>query len=137
MLFGRARTAFGTASALRRETGALFVITIPVTAAYLAEMAMNFSDTVIVGRLGSVELAAVGIPAGLFFSTLFVCFGLVSMVGVMAAQAHGAGDKDGVTRAVRQGMWVALIVSVPCMVFGWFMAPLLRVLGQEEQVVVL
>lgn len=134
----RATPAFGAAlglPGLRREAGALLVITVPLAAAYIAEMAMNVSDTVIVGRLGSVELAAVGLTAGLYFSLLFICFGLVTMVGVMAAQAHGAGDRDGVTRAVRQGMWVALAVSVPAMALGWHMAPLLRLLGQEEQVV--
>ncbi len=139
MTTDNAGSAFGMVAgvpALRREIGALLVIAVPLAAAYLAEMAMNLTDTVIVGRLGSVELAAVGLTAGLYFGLLFICFGLVSIVGVMAAQAHGAGDKAGVTRAVRQGLWVALAVSLPSMAFGWHMAPLLRLLGQEEQVVV-
>jgi len=50
-------------SALRREARALFAISIPLMAAYLAEMGMMITDMIIVGRLGSAELAAVGLTA--------------------------------------------------------------------------
>ena len=43
----------------------LFRIGMPLTAAYFAEIGMFITDMVIVGRLGSNELAAVGLAGGL------------------------------------------------------------------------
>ncbi|HLB79182.1 MAG TPA: MATE family efflux transporter [Dongiaceae bacterium] len=119
------------------ELRALLRITAPLAAAYLAEMAMSFTDMAIVGRLGSVELAAVGLAANLLVSVLFICMGVVSIVGVLVAQAHGAGDDAAAGRGLRQGLWVATALSVPQMALGWYMAPLLRLTGQEEAVVLL
>ncbi|WP_119458918.1 MATE family efflux transporter [Rhodospirillaceae bacterium SYSU D60014] len=119
------------------ELRATLRITGPLAAAYLAEMAMSFTDTVIVGRLGSVELAAVGLAANLLISLLLICMGVVSIVGVFVAQAHGAGDGAAVGRSVRQGLWVATALSIPATWLGWNLAPVLRLLGQDEQVVLL
>ena len=119
----------------RTELRATLKITTPLAAAFLAEMAMSFTDTVIVGHLGSVELAAVGLASNLLISVLLVCMAVVSIVGVLVAQAHGAGDEAAVGRAVRQGLWVATALSLPATWLGWNAGPGLRLLGQEEQVV--
>ncbi len=120
-----------------QELRALGAVAAPLAAAYFAEMAMGFTDTVVVGRLGSVELAAVGLSANLLFGFLLVCTGLVSIVGVLVAEANAVGDTARTGHAVRQGMWVALWVSLPATWIGWNLAPLLRELGQEEAVVLL
>ena len=124
-------------SARSDEFRTLLVISLPLAAAYLAEIAMMVTDIVIVGRLGSVELAAVGLAGDIFFEFLLICMGVVSIVGVLVAQAQGAGDLDAASRAVRQGFWVATLLSVPGVAFGWHLATLLGMLGQDDQVVVL
>jgi Na+-driven multidrug efflux pump len=45
----------------REETATIIGISLPLTAAYIAEMVMVITDMIIVGRLGSNELAAVGL----------------------------------------------------------------------------
>jgi MATE family multidrug resistance protein len=121
----------------RKEAGRIAVIAAPLAAGYLAEVAMNLTDTVIVGRLGSVELGAVGLASNMLFGLLVPCMSIVSIVGVLAAQAHGAGDQSAIAHAVRQGFWVATLLSIPATAFGLNMGPVLRWLGQEEPVVVL
>lgn len=119
-----------------QEAGTLCKITAPIAAGFLAEMAMSFSDTLIIGRVvGGVALGAVSMSGHVLFSLLFACMGVVSIVGAFAAQSHGAGDPIGLARAIRQGFWVATMLSLPAMVVGWYLPTILRWLGQEEQVV--
>lgn len=119
----------------RRELGQLVAVSAPLAAGYLAEMAMAFTAMVIVGRLGAVELAGVGLGANLLLAVTLVAMGLLSVVGVLAAQAHGAGQDAAVGRAMHQGFFLSSLVAVPVTVAGFFPAPMLRLLGQEEAVV--
>lgn len=123
------------AFAWRKELGRLLAVSAPLAAGYLAEMAMTFTNMVVVGRLGSLELAAVGLAANLLMATILVAMAALSVTGVLAAQAHGAKDEAGVARATHQGFFLASVASVPVTVVGFFPAPLLRLLGQEEAVI--
>jgi MATE family multidrug resistance protein len=120
----------------RQESVALARITAPLAAAFIAEMAMSVTDTVIVGHLGAVELGAVGLTANLVFLGMSVCMHVLSIVGVLVAQNHAAGDDAAAARAVRMGFWVATMVSVPAMLFCWFIAPVLRAFQQDPEVIV-
>ena len=69
----------------------LFRIGMPLTAAYFAEIGMFITDMVIVGRLGSNELAAVGLAGDWFWVLLLIGMGVISIVGVFVGQCLGAG----------------------------------------------
>ncbi len=118
------------------ELRAILRISGPLAAAYLAEIAMGITDMLFVGRLGSVELAAVGLASSVLFEILIVAVGVVSIVAVLAAEARGAGSAEGVRRAVRQGFLVALVLGVPGTAIGWNLAPLLAMTGQDPRVIV-
>ncbi len=119
-----------------RELAAIVRISGPLAAAYLAEIAMGITDMVIVGRVGSVELAGVGLASSVLFEILIVSVGVVSIVAVLAAEARGAGSTEGVRHAVRQGFLVALLLGIPGAIGGWHLAPLLAMTGQEPDVIV-
>lgn len=119
----------------RTELQRLLAVSAPLAAGYLAEMAMTFTNMVVVGRLGSLELAAVGLGANLLLAVTLVAMAALSVTGVLAAQAHGADDEAGVARATHQGFFLASVASVPVTVAGFFPAPMLRLLGQDEAVV--
>ena len=53
-------TRNGDTPTRRQESVALARITAPLAAAFIAEMAMSVTDTVIVGYLGSVQLGRCG-----------------------------------------------------------------------------
>lgn len=120
---------------MHREVRTLFAISLPLVVAYLAEMGMMITDMIIVGRLGSNELAAVGLTADWFYVLLLIGMGTVSIVGVLAAQSLGAGDRTGVTTAVEQGMIAATIMSVPVMLAVWYLGPALSLAKQDAEVV--
>lgn len=120
---------------LASEFGALVAVTAPLAISYIAEMAMSFTDTVVVGRLGSLELGAVGLTATIFFSLLLACMGVISMVGVFAAEAHAQDDREAVADSVRQGYWVSLLLTLPAMALAWHLAPILAWLGQDPAII--
>lgn len=96
---------------------------------------MVITDMIIVGRLGSNELAAVGLAGDWLYVLLLIGMGVVSIVGVIAAQSLGAGDKAGVIDAAEQGMIVATLMSVPVMLSVWYLGPVLGLARQDPEVV--
>jgi MATE family multidrug resistance protein len=119
----------------RTEAGILLRIALPLWAGYVAEVAMWYTDMAAVGRLGSVELAAVGLAGDVLFEVLFILMGLVSIAGVLVAQALGANSIDDAAAGVRQGLWVSLAVSIPGTVLCWWLADLLSFTGQDPRVI--
>jgi MATE family multidrug resistance protein len=119
-----------------REGGIILSIAMPLTAAYMAEMGMIIIDMIMVGHLGSVELAAVGLAGDLFWVFLLVGMGVISMVGVLVAQAFGARQYQAMVDAAEQGMIVAMLASLPIVICVWFLGPALGLARQEPQVVI-
>jgi MATE family multidrug resistance protein len=117
-----------------QEAQTILRISIPLLAAYLAEMGMLITDMIIVGHLGSNELAAVGLTADWFYVLLLIGMGVISIVGVLVAQSLGARDFKGASDAVEQGLVVAAIMSIPVMLCIWYLGPALEIAKQDPDV---
>jgi MATE family multidrug resistance protein len=100
-------------SAVVTELRATLAIAAPLAAANLAQMAIGFTNTVMVGRLGGVPLAAAGLGASLYFTIGIALQGIVTAVAPLAAHAFGAGDRDGAARIAGQGLALALLFALP------------------------
>ena len=75
------------------ETRNLMLIALPLAAAYLAEFAIALTTKSVVGQLGYLELAAIGLATDMTSEMIVVLVGLLSVVGVLVAQAEGAERK--------------------------------------------
>jgi MATE family multidrug resistance protein len=118
-------------SAHMRATLALGV---PLVGAQLAQMAINTTDVILVGWLGTTELASVVLATQMFFLVFIFGTGFTSAVVPMVAQALGHGDTRSVRRTVRMGLWIALAFGVLTAPLLWFSAPILLALGQQPDV---
>ena len=107
----------------------------PLMAAYIAEMGMMITDMIIVGRLGSNELAAVGLAADWFYVLLLIGMGVISIVGVLVAQSFGEGNRQGIINAAEQGLIVAVLCSIPVMIAIWYLGPALQYARQDPDVI--
>jgi len=58
-------------------------------------------------------------------------------VGPMVSQAYGARDHLSAGRAVRQGLWLGTLLTIPSCLVMWNGATLLAWTGQEEEIVLL
>src|SRR6266404_4347157 len=105
-------------------------LAVPIALTQLGQIAMMTTDLALVGRLGDEAVAA----AALAHTVFFVCFtfgmGLVSAVAPLAAQAFGARNPRLVRRALRVGLWAALVISLPMLTLRLYGEPVLLMLGQ-------
>jgi MATE family multidrug resistance protein len=85
----------------------------PLAAANLAQIAMGAIDTIMVGSLGGVPLAAVGLGGGFYFTSAVVCMGVLSAVAPLAAFSIGAGDRVAAGRTAGSGLVLAAALVVP------------------------
>jgi putative MATE family efflux protein len=78
----------------------LFAIAIPIMLQNLINSFVNVLDTVMIGRLGTVEIAAVGLGNNVFFFYMIILFGNCSGGAVFIAQFWGKRDTGGIRKTV-------------------------------------
>ena len=117
------------------EAKASLQLAIPLILIQLSEGAVSFVDTLMMGGLGTVALAAGGLGATAFWTLLFVCAGLLEMTGAIAAEAYGAQDHHRVSRINIQGLWLSFGGSIPIMVMIWHLDTIFRLFGQQAAIV--
>ena len=122
-------------TSFKDELRQFIVIAAPLSAAYLAEFAMFLTTKMVVGKLGYHSLAAVGIAGHLSFEILIVLMALLSVVGVLAAQAFGAGKNAEMGDSVRQGFIVATVLGLPAMLLIWNLDLALIATNQDPRVI--
>lgn len=97
---------------IREETRQLLVLGGPVIAAQLAQISMNFVDTVMAGRLSPRDLAAVAVGGSLFMPVMIFGMGVLMSISPTIAHDFGAGKLTEIGRHVRQGLWLSLAASI-------------------------
>lgn len=117
-----------------QEARLLAVIALPLVAAYLSEYLMFVTTKIVVGSLGYRELAAVGLAGELTFEVIVILMGMLSIIGVLAAQAEGAGDRAAAGQATRQGLIVATLVGIPATVLVLQLDHVMIWTGQDPEV---
>ncbi len=103
----------------------------PIAVALLSEMAMGLTDTVMLGSIGDRALAAGGLGANLFFTTLIILQGVLSGVSVLAATARGAGCAQNVPKIYWSGVTLAAGLAVPLFAALSLARPALLALGES------
>jgi multidrug resistance protein, MATE family len=93
------------------ELRSLLRLAVPLSFAHVGQMAMGFVDVAVVGRLGAVPLAAVGLGNGIFFTLCVVGLGVMLGLDPLVAQAIGAREEVRARQLLWQGMWLALAVG--------------------------
>jgi MATE family multidrug resistance protein len=105
-------------------------LAVPIAATQLGQIAMMTTDLALIGRLGDEAVAAAALAHTVFFVAFTFGMGLVSAVAPLAAQAFGARNPRDVQRALRVGLWAALLISLPMIVLPLFGERILLMLGQ-------
>lgn len=83
---------------------------IPIALQNLLMTSFRLIDTLMVGRLGDVSIAAVGLAGWASFLVELLAFGMSSGAAVFVAQYHGANNKDGILRTY--GMMLLFMVPL-------------------------
>jgi len=105
-------------------------LAVPIALTQLGQIAMMTTDLALIGRLGDEAVAAAALAHTVFFIAFTFGMGLVSAVAPLAAQAFGARNPRQVRRALRVGLWAALLISLPMMLLPHYGERILLALGQ-------
>ena len=115
---------------LSLELGETLRLAVPMALTQLGQIAMMTTDLAFIGRLGNAAVGAAALAGTVYWISFTIGMGLVSAVTPLAAQAFGARDPRRVRRALRTGLWAALLISLPIMPFSFYGEPILLALGQ-------
>ncbi|HAS1785435.1 TPA: MdtK family multidrug efflux MATE transporter [Enterobacter cloacae] len=101
------------------EARQLLALAIPVIVAQVAQTAMGFVDTVMAGGYSATDMAAVAIGTSIWLPAILFGHGLLLALTPVIAQLNGSGRRERVAHQVRQGFWLAGIVSILIMIVLW------------------
>lgn len=119
--------------ALRRE---ILWLAAPAAAEQLLASLTQMVDTALVGPLGPVAVAAVGLSTQPLWFLMSPFIGIGAGLGALVARAVGAGDAQEAGDAVRQGILLGSALALAVAAGLWTGAPgLLRWLGAEAAVI--
>ncbi|NTJ07696.1 MATE family efflux transporter [Rhizobium lusitanum] len=113
---------------------ATLALGIPLIGAQLAQLGINTTDVMIVGRLGAEQLAAMVLSAQFLFTILIFGSGFSIAVVPLVAQAYGQGDVVSVRRALRMGLWVVTIYWLMAQPAFLYSEEILLAAGQKPDV---
>lgn len=107
-------------------------LALPALGALAAEPTYLLIDTAIIGHLGAVQLAALGL-AGTFLGSAFWLFNfLANGTTTQVANAYGSGNRDDVGSIAAQALWLALGIGAALAVLGVVFAGQIVELLQAE-----
>lgn len=115
------------------EARAMLALAWPMILTNLGQIAMSTTDVMMMGRLGPDSLAAGTLGFSLYFAPNIFGLGLMAAVSPMIATELGRNRHSvrDVRRTVRQGMWIAVAVSIPLWMLLWNAEAILLTMGQQ------
>jgi multidrug resistance protein, MATE family len=129
--------AGATAPAQRRpwrlELTETVQLALPIAMTQLGQIAMMTTDLALVGRLGDTALAGAALAHTILFGAFVVGMGLMSAVAPLAAQGFGARKPRLVRRALRVGLWAALLLGIPLSLLQLRGEEILLAFGQSPE----
>lgn len=117
---------------LLQDLRATLKLGLPLIGGQVAQNLINLTDTLMMGRYGATELAAVALGAAYLHVSLILGMGFALAVAPLAGAAVARGDRIALRRATRMGLWIAILFAALMLPALWFSEAILRTLGQAE-----
>ena len=111
------------------ESRALLRLAGPIILSQIAQVLMGLLDTVMSGQAGAREQAVVGLGVALWVPVFLCLMSVVQALSPVVAHHYGAGDREAVVADTREGVWLAMWVSLIPLALMPFARPLLLSAG--------
>ncbi|SIN87161.1 MATE family efflux transporter [Salinivibrio sp. ES.052] len=95
------------------EARAIIRLSVPVFIAQIAQTSMGFVDTVMAGGYSATDMAAVAVASSVWMPAILFGIGLLMAMVPMIAQLNGASKNTDIPFQFQQGLYMALVLSVP------------------------
>ena len=96
----------------RSEIKNLITLAIPVMIAQISQTAITFVDTIMAGNYSKTALSGVAIAVSIWLPTVLFGQGLLTVLTPIISNLNGAAKREQVADHTRQGVVIALILSV-------------------------
>lgn len=110
--------ADGTPPDLWRELRGLLRLAAPIVLSELGWMTMSVVDLAMVGKLGPAAIGAVGLGNAIYYGPSLFGIGLLLGLDTVVSQAWGRREPDECHRWLAQGVYLALIATLPVMLLS-------------------
>ncbi|MEX9295473.1 MATE family efflux transporter [Providencia alcalifaciens] len=95
----------------------LLKLSFPVLIAQLAQTLMGFVDTVMVGQVSALDVAAVALGNSIWLPTIIVIGGAIMALPAMVAHHYGSQNYQAIRSLIIQGLYMALACSLVAAAF--------------------
>ncbi|WP_426060145.1 MATE family efflux transporter [Hymenobacter sp. B1770] len=120
---------------LRPHLRPTLLLAYPVMLSQLGHVLVNFVDSVVVGHIGKVPLAAVGVGVSTTSVLLVLGIGLSMGTVPLVAAADGRRDLPELGRLLVASVWMSALAGLVLAGLGQLLPSLLYLLGQPAEVV--
>ncbi len=121
---------------LRTHIKETIKLSIPVSIGQLGHIMMGVVDSLMVGHVGSVPLAASALVNGLFFLVLVIGIGMSMAITPLVAIARGQKNYDDCGIVLRQGIIVNVTTALILFVLVYSLSFVIKYFDQPQDVVV-
>ena len=127
MISGKSMTA-------SQQIGLTVRLSIPAILAQISSIVMQYIDASMVGRLGANASGAIGLVSSTTWLFGGLCIAVTTGFTVQIAQAVGAGEDKSARNIMKQGLIIALCISVIlALIAALISSPLPRWLGCDTE----
>lgn len=110
-------------------------LAVPVIMGMLGHTFVAFADNIMVGQLGTAELAAVSLGNSFVFIAMSLGIGFSTAITPLVAEADGAGNKVAAKSALKHGIVLCTIIGLGLFGLIQISKPLLQLMDQPADVV--
>lgn len=120
---------------MHSEIRPILRLAFPLIIGQLGQMLMGVVDTVMVARVGIVELAALTFANTLFYVPFVFGIGILTSVSVRTANARGSGDPIASRASCRHGLYIGMALGFVLFLCSLALQGQLHHFGQPPEVV--
>ncbi|MEM8953366.1 MAG: MATE family efflux transporter [Verrucomicrobiota bacterium] len=120
---------------IRREAWLTSALALPLIAGQLNHMLISMADTLMIGKVGIVPLAASTLANTILYVPLMLGIGMSVAVSVRVSQARGAKDPAAARAALRHGLYLATAVGLFTVALSWLVKPFFPLFRQQPEVI--
>jgi len=114
----------------------MFFIGVPVVFQNLISIGLNLIDSLMIGKLGEAEVAAVGAANQVYFVYVVTLFGFYAGAAVHTAQYWGARDIPNVRKMLGIDYIVGTVFSLAVSIFAYIFAPTIMGWFSQDPIVI-
>lgn len=114
-----------------------FTLAFPVVLSQLGHILVSVFDSLMVGQIGTLPLAAASLGNSIFTITLVFGLGVSYSITPLIAAADGRRNYTRISLLLLNGLVSNIMLGVLLFIAGYFLSPYITLLGQPEDVVTL